>query len=320
MNNKIMEIKNILITGISGFVGSSLAPFLEESGFKINGISRNPKSNNERSFNDLSIDCWNNAKAMIHLAGKSHDLRNTSDDSEYFEVNTELTKRLYNQFLESDCESFIYMSSVKAVADVVEQVLMEDEVPNAITAYGKSKLAAEQYILAQELPKGKYIYILRPCMIHGPGNKGNLNLLYAMANKGIPYPFGAFANERSFLSIDNLLFIMRELIAKKPTSGIYNMSDDAYMSTTGVYSIMGEVLGKKLSILNFSKKIIYIFGQIGDYIPLLINSEKIQKLTENYRVSNAKIKKELGITNLPISAKEGIYKTVASFKSQQHAK
>lgn len=51
------------------------------------------------------------------------------------------------------------------------------------THYGKSKLLAEQYILSKTIPNGKRVYILRPCMIHGTGNKGNLNLLYKIVSK-----------------------------------------------------------------------------------------------------------------------------------------
>ena len=64
-------------------------------------------------------------------------------------------------------------------------------------------------------------------MIHGPGNKGNLNLLYSFVKKGIPYPFGRYENKRSFVSIDNLCFVIKELIENKNiTSGVYNISDE----------------------------------------------------------------------------------------------
>jgi nucleoside-diphosphate-sugar epimerase len=94
--------------------------------------------------------------AIIHLAGKAHDLKKTSIDSDYFEVNFELSKRLYNQFLQSDAETFIYISSVKAAADRVAGVLTEEIVPQPITAYGKSKLMSENYILA-DLPTDKKV-------------------------------------------------------------------------------------------------------------------------------------------------------------------
>ena len=77
-------------------------------------------------FSISSKDKINNSIAFIHLAGKAHDLKGVSNKDEYFEVNTELTKTLYNQFLKSDCDVFIYMSSVKAAADTVVGKLNED--------------------------------------------------------------------------------------------------------------------------------------------------------------------------------------------------
>ena len=73
-------------------------------------------------------------------------------------MNTVLTKSLFNQFLKSDCEVFIYMSSVKAAADEVEGELTEEAIPNPVTVYGKSKLAAENYILSKEIPKKGFIF------------------------------------------------------------------------------------------------------------------------------------------------------------------
>src|SRR5690606_31466401 len=102
---------------------------------------------------------------------------------------------LYDWYLKSKATKFIYASSVKAIADSVEGELTEDTPARPLTAYGISKLKAEEYI--QQLSLGmtsKAFYILRPCMVHGPGNKGNLNLLYKFVTKGIPYPLGAFNN------------------------------------------------------------------------------------------------------------------------------
>ena len=255
----------------------------------------------------------NESKVFIHLAGKAHDLKNTSEDNDYFEVNTELTKRLFDKFLVSDCEVFIYMSSVKAIADVVDGVLTEDVIPNPKTVYGKSKLAAEVYILSKEIPKNKRIYILRPCMIHGPNNKGNLNLLYSFVCKGIPYPFGKYINKRSFVSVDNLCFIINELIDNtKIESGIYNIADDVSLSTIDLVQIMSEVLNKPIRILKLPVLFVWSLAKIGDFLSIPINSERLQKLTENYEVSNLKIKKAIK-KNLPLSSTEGIKKTVTSF-------
>ena len=206
------------------------------------------------------------------------------------------------------------MSSVKAVADSVEGVLTEEIVPNPNTVYGLSKLKAEQYLLRQPLPKGKRLYILRPCMIHGPGNKGNLNLLYKFVSKGIPYPFGVYKNQRSFLSIENLCFVMKEIIENKDIpSGVYNVADDESLSTTNLVSIIGEAINKPTKILKIPKSIIKLIAKLGDIIPLPVNSQRLNKLTENYVVSNVKIKKAMK-KEFPINTNKGILKTVRAFK------
>ena len=307
-------MEKLLVTGITGFVGQNLKKYTEISSlYNLIGISRKAEGKQTKSYQDLTPDFWNQTSTFIHLAGKAHDLKNTSEDEDYFEVNTELTKKLFDQFLRSTCETFIYMSSVKAVADEVAGVLDESLIPSPVTAYGKSKLAAEEYILSQKLPKGKRVYILRPCMIHGPNNKGNLNLLYHFVKKGIPYPFGSFENKRSFVFIDNLCFVIKELIENKDiTSGVYNISDGQTLSTNELVKTMGEVLQKPVTILKIPKLLVRGITKIGDFLPLPVNSERLQKLTENYVVSNRKIIEAIG-KELPFTAREGLRKTIGSF-------
>lgn len=302
---------NIAITGASGFLGGNLKPYLGENFKSILSISRNPNGENVKTYADSSI--WESNDVFIHLAGKAHDLKNTSEESEYFEVNSELTKELFDAFLKSNSKVFVFMSSVKAAADEVEGVLEETVNPNPITAYGKSKLEAEQYILSHKLPENKRVYILRPCMIHGPNNKGNLNLLFGFVKKGFPYPFGSYKNQRSFVSVDNLCFIINELILNKNIpSGIYNVADETPMSTENLVKVIGEVLGKPARILNVPTGIMNAIAVIGGVLGLPINKERLQKLTENYVVSNTKIKNAIG-KEFPLTTKEGIEKTISSF-------
>jgi nucleoside-diphosphate-sugar epimerase len=293
------------ITGASGFVGMNLQDFLKNfHEVALMGV---------RYINVQQFDI--NTDVLIHLAGKAHDLKNVTSVDEYYQVNTELTKKVYDAFLSSDVEVFITLSSVKAVADEVEGVLNEEHIPNPITHYGKSKLLAEQYILSKEIPDGKRVYILRPCMIHGPGNKGNLNLLYKFVSKGIPWPLGAFDNNRSFCSIDNLMFIIKELIDREDIpSGIYNVADDETLSTNDVISILAESQNRNPKLWNISKKFIEGVASIGDKLRLPLNTERLQKLTSSYVVSNAKIKAAIG-KPLPVSSREGLLKTFKSFNN-----
>lgn len=305
MNNPL-----VFITGINGFVGQNLKPYLAND-FDISCISRKGKEGGltyTKFFGEqFEYD------ALVHLAGKAHDLKKTSQDQDYYEVNFELTKRLFDHFLLSDAKTFIYISSVKAVADTVEGVLTEEAVANPVTAYGKSKLLAENYILAH-MPKDKKVYILRPCMIHGPGNKGNLNLLHRIVTKGIPYPLGAFKNVRSFLSIENLCFVINELLVQTNIpSGVYQVADDLSLSTNKVVELIGESLGTKTKIWNVPYAWVTVVARLGDHLNLPLNTHRLQKLTESYVVGNAKIKLAIG-KPLPVHTEEGLLKTFASFK------
>jgi len=296
-----MKIK---ITGSSGFVGKNLCDYLTNYSFLVDKISLR----NLNWKNDFTAD------TIIHLAGKAHDTKGTSDTLEYFKVNTDLTEELFNAFLESDIKDFIYFSSVKAAADEVSNILFEDVKPKPKTPYGQSKLKAEEYILSKEIPEGKRVFIIRPCMIHGPGNKGNLNLLYNVVQKRIPYPLAAFENERSFLGIDNLNFMIKEILQNKNIeSGVYNFADDEFLSTKELVKIISSVSNKKNLSLAIPKFIINGIAKVGDLIKFPLNSETIQKLTENYKVSNEKIKSVIGIEKLPNSTREGLEKTIKSF-------
>jgi nucleoside-diphosphate-sugar epimerase len=294
-------INRIYITGSSGFVGLNLirylGPFYTFNKFKKNSL--------------IKI----NHDIVIHLAGKAHDLKRVSSSDEYYKVNTDLTKGVFDAFIESKAKVFITLSSVKAVADEVDGELSEEVIPNPVTHYGKSKLLAEQYILSLPIPEDKRVYILRPCMIHGPGNKGNLNLLYSLVSKGFPWPLGLFENSRSYLSLENLCFIIKELIEREDIpSGVYNVADDIPLSTNEVITMIAESKGKKASIMNLNKNFIKTIARFGDFLKLPLNSERLQKLAESYVVCNNKIKIALG-KPLPVSSREGLIRTFQSFSS-----
>jgi nucleoside-diphosphate-sugar epimerase len=298
----------IFITGTTGFVGPHLMKHLNAQSYLIKGINlRNPNW-----YSELDAD----VSTIIHLAGKAHDLKKVTNPHEYYEANFELTKQVFDSFLLSDASVFIFMSSVKATADEVKDILTEENSPNPKTHYGISKFQAESYILNQQLPEGKRVYILRPCMIHGPGNQGNLNLLYTIVKKGFPWPLAAFENQRSFLSIDNLCFVIQELLNRNDIpSGIYNVADDKPLSTNELIRLISKSQNKLPKTLAIPKKLIYLLAKIGDVLHLPLNSERLQKLTDSYLVSNDKIVKAIG-KPFPISAEEGFKKTFQSFHNQ----
>jgi nucleoside-diphosphate-sugar epimerase len=387
---------NILITGAFGFVGTNLSAYLAEKGHalwaldvrgevlkcesskvrecgdvntpsELQNLKTGGRQNYTRSFDweELERIPWNEVDAVVHLAGKAHDTRNTSDAQSYFDVNVGLTKKIVsslvhycssaiveksevgdqrteegsgstNQRLKSRTHAlpkFILFSSVKAVADRVEGVLAEEAEPNPQTPYGKSKLEAEGEVLkcgssivrefetangANCANEGHFrTYILRPCMIHGPGNKGNLNLLYGMVRKGMPWPLGAFENRRSFASIGNVCAVAEGLLTGEVTPGVYQVADDEALPTNELVRLMADVQGRRARIWKVPVGLIHLIAWVGDVLRLPLNSERLKKLTESYVVSNAKVKRALGWEQMPVSASEGMKKTLESFGSRQ---
>lgn len=307
---------NILITGIHGFVGSNLVLSLknDNSIYGLDIVAPEKEGVTKTfSWDDLDQGLIPEVDAIIHLAGKAHDTKNQTEAEIYFKVNTGLTQKIYDYFLKSSAQKFIFFSTAKAAADKVDGILTEDVIPSPVGPYGESKIAAERYI--QEHPAvDKQVYILRPCMIHGPGNKGNLNLLYNVVKKGIPWPLGAFENRRTFTSIDNLCFVINGLLTKDVPSGIYNMGDDEALSTNELIEIICQSLGKKAHVWKWSKGFMTKTAKICGKLHLPLNEERLRKLTENYISSNAKIKAALGVETMPVAARDGLMKTLTSFK------
>lgn len=326
---------NILITGVHGFVGSNLVAYLK-SDHTIYGLDIvQPKKKGvvkTFSWDDLTVQSGVNDDrilpdfdAIIHLAGKAHDTKNKADAEVYFTVNTGLTKKIFDYFLTSKAQKFIFFSTAKAAADNVDGVLTEDVVPSPVGPYGESKIMAEEYILASLEGRGqsysigavgeKSVYILRPCMIHGPGNKGNLNLLYSIVSKGIPWPLGAFDNRRTFTSVENVCFAVNGLLTKDVLSGIYNIGDDEAVSTNELIEIICDVVGMKARIWRLPVGFMTFCAKLGGLLHLPLNTERLRKLTENYVSSNEKIKKALGVAKMPVSARDGLKITIADFSN-----
>lgn len=313
----------ILITGVHGFVGGNLVKALSKDNtiYGLDIISP-LKEGVKFTFGWDNLDDGQipDVDAIIHLAGKAHDTKNQAAADVYFKVNTELTKKVFDYFLAHESiKKFVFFSTAKAAADKVDGILTEDVVPSPVGPYGESKIAAERYILdkltADGLPLiGKQVYIFRPCMIHGPGNKGNLNLLYNVVKKGIPWPLGAFENRRTFTSIENICFAVNGVITKDVPSGIYNMGDDEALSTNELIKEICKSLGKKAHIWKLPKGMMNGVAKVGGWLHLPLNPERLRKLTENYISSNEKIKKALGVEKMPVDAREGLKVTLKSFK------
>jgi hypothetical protein len=110
------------------------------------------------------------------------------------------------------------------------------------------------------------------------------------------------------------MFVLKELIERDDIpSGVYNVADDEPISTNDLISLIAQSQNKKPKIWKVSKGLINFIAKIGDKLHLPINTERLQKLTDSYIVSNGKLKNAIG-KNLPFSTREGLLHTFLSFK------
>ena len=323
-----------LITGAYGFVGTNLCKYLVEKGHECHALDVPTVKRDDVPYS--SFTTWDGLTefithhsslptpfdAVVHLAGKAHDLKKVASEQSYFDINVGLTEKIFNAFARHGSSlprSFIYFSSSKASADG--------------NAYGRSKLAAEEFLRSScaSHPSPMQVVILRPAMIHGPGNKGNLNLLWGVARRGIPWPLAAFENKRSFTSIGNICAAV-EAIAERTEerNGMnggdtlfaqhsplnihtFGVADDDMLSTNRLMELITETCGKRARLWRLPKGLMRLGARIGDVLHLPLTTERIEKLTEDSFVDNSQLKRMLGWQKMPIAAEDGMRLTLKSF-------
>lgn len=300
----------ILISGATGFVGQNWLKYASEMHPDWEHVLLSRDLLQMENFDSMlqGIDI------VLHFAGKAHDVKKVSHDDEYYQVNFELTKKIYRSFLRSNASKFVFISSIKAVIDHSNFIITEDISPCPKTHYGRSKLLAEEFIKEQRIHPHQSYFILRPSMIHGPSNKGNLTLLYKFVKSGIPYPLGAFNNARSLLSIENFCFVINQIVLnEKIKSGVYNVCDQKPLSTLQIVKLIRETLNRSsYKIWSVPQPFIRFMAFIGTILNLPFSRERLQKLTENFIISNEKLKRAIG-KELPVKAEEGLKLTIRSF-------
>ncbi|WP_159730159.1 NAD-dependent epimerase/dehydratase family protein [Sphingobacterium sp. 18053] len=303
-------MKVLILGGSRGFLGSHLKKKLKDP-ILCEFVSMR---NLDWSRDNFPTDC------IINLVGKAHDFTGKATEKDFFFANFELAKKAFNIFAASQAKLFIHISSLAAIEEVESaKSLSENTTYNSVTPYGRSKQAAEEWLMSQELPSDKKLIILRPPMVHGAGDKGNLKQLFSIVSKGIPYPLVRFKNKRSFLSIDNFCFFIEQILLQneKLSSGIYHLSDDETLSSNEIVKIMKQETGLKVPCFPLPKRIISFLSKLGDHTRAFpLNTWRLKKMTSTLVVSNKKIKVALEIERLPKTAKEGLRDTIRALKEQ----
>lgn len=308
-------MKNIIVTGASGFLGLRFCQILNEKGYRVRALIRNPEKSKElQEIAEMKVisDPWNKESlipallgidVIIHLVGRAHIISDKSENSDelFKRINVDLTKILLEAVKEASVKRFVYISSVLAMGLSRNDILTETSICKPVTAYGRSKLEAEN-IIKEFSSKSKIDYtILRPPLVYGPRNKANMLKLFKLVAKELPIPLGAVSNSHSFIYIDNLVEATIAAIETTAAKGkIFLISDGENISTPGLIRAIANALGKRVWLVKVPLYLLQLLGKIGDFIEktfhcyLPINTEIIDRLLKSLTVDNSEIKRITG--------------------------
>ncbi len=280
-------MKKIVVTGASGFVGQHFLQ-VNKNEYQIIAISLQNKDWQKQTF--IGVD------AIVHLAGKAHQME-AIDDQIYFEVNTELTKQLIDKAQSDTVPHFVYISSTKVYGDGNYDYLNEKSNCVPTDAYGKSKLAAEQYVLAQSNIK---VAIIRPPLVYGVGVKGNMQRIVALVKKKNWLPFGNINNKRSMVYVGNLTALINTIINQQAT-GLFVAGDATPQSTTQLVQTVAIAANKNIKLIAIPTLLRSLIKRIKPTLYI--------RLFGDFYVDNTNTNKQLNFTP-PFTFQEGINKMV----------
>lgn len=254
----------VYLTGASGFVGAGLLSFLSCGPFVCTVALRNslpflPNDVRIENITSLTVDVNLQAglvgqDVVVHCAGRAHVMHEQAKDplAEFRAVNLHGTLNLARQAAAAGVKRFIFISSIKVSGEETRPGLAysADSSPAPVDAYGISKFEAEQGLQVLAAETGMEVVIIRPVLVYGPGVKANFHSMINWLYKGIPLPFGAIHNRRSFVSIDNLVHLIVTCIDHPAAANeIFLVSDGEDLSTTELLHRMAKALGKPARLL-----------------------------------------------------------------------
>ena len=244
-------MKKVLITGANSFVGVNVEKWL----------LRNPQEFQVDTVDTMN-DAWKKADfrkydAVFHVAGIAHVDPKPEMASLYYKVNRDLTVEIAQWAKDHGVKQFIFMSSkivYHASKSLKGDVVTKNTQPKPNDFYGDSKLQAENNLKKLETPDFK-IVILRPCMIYGLGNKGNLPRLAWLASKTPIFP--AWHNKRSMIHVNNLAELVRQVVLRE-LSGTFHPQNSEYVDTVEIVRYFAKEIGHKIWISRIFNPFVWI--------------------------------------------------------------
>lgn len=327
-----MEPGLVLITGASGFVGGQLCPLLRMTGYKVRGtyFRRIPPPNSAAEMDWIHIPSigantdWAECLAdgvthVVHLAAVAHRIATDTEvpDSVYDAVNNLGTAQLAKAVARTpSVRRFLFVSSIGAICNISEATVDESTPCCPSTAYGKSKLAAEESVRSALNNTPVEWCILRCPLLYGPDNPGNMKRLLRLMELGVPLPLGSVNNRRSLLYVGNLIDAIRIALEHPNVArNLYCLSDGIDISTTDLLRKLSEAAERGSLLFPFPKLGLRVLGKISDIIgraagqSLPTNSKAIEKLCGSLTVNGTRFRRDCA-WRPPFTIDQGLRATV----------
>ena len=306
---------NILVTGASGFVGNALCDHLSRQGLNAYGLLRKTREdlNVKRQFlveDFLNHSDWaeilKDMDGVIHTAGLAHV--KGRPDKDYYDINTEITKKLALECVKAGVKRFVYISSLAVYGVSSSQDIVAFSTPlNPITPYGHSKLLAEKFLQNLHEKGTLEVVIVRPPLVYGPNAPGNVLTLLKAIKKNMPFPFKSVQNRRSMVFVKNLADALLVCVTHSTAKGnTFFVSDDHPLSIEELIQGLAKGMGKKANLFYVPEFLMKIPFKI------LGKTETLEKITGSLQLDISHIQNTLG-WKPPVSVEEGLRETTRSF-------
>lgn len=304
---------NVLLTGATGFVGSRLAQFLDQSEEISLTCAVRPGASVRHGHSVVvkgltgSVD-WaqvlNGQQVVIHAAARAHVMREETGDPsvEYRKVNVEGTLNLVRQASEAGVRRFIFLSSIKVNGECTRPSLPfnENDEPSPEDAYGVSKMEAERGLKELCRETGMELVIIRPPLVYGPGVKGNFASMIKLVGKGLPLPLGSVHNKRSLVALDNLVDLITTCIGHPAAANqVFLVSDGRDLSTTELLRGIGAAMDKPARLVPVPPSLLMLAASV------LGRNAIAKRLLGSLQVDISKARNVLG-WHPPVTVDEGL--------------
>jgi nucleoside-diphosphate-sugar epimerase len=284
-----------LVTGANGFLGKHLTPFLKKKGIDVVATARQSSSIDVIATGDLiQFANWptllKDVDVIVHAAAKAHDMSQSADlKNQYYEANLKLPLLLAEKAREFGVKRFVFISTIKVNGEATfSKPFDADDTPHPTDDYGMSKAQAEAALLSLNQPGVFEVVVIRPCLVYGAGVKANFKNLISLVKKGLPLPFAAIRNKRSFVSVENLMDLIWTCLDHPKAAGqIFLVSDGHDLSLPELIKTIAKSMNQKILLLPVP---LFIFRMA---FLILGKKDLTQRLFGNLQVDISKTKQML---------------------------